>query len=166
MYSLYFKLRVDNRVKNVDAYMMTGITLEGRKECIGIWLGQNESAKYWLNVLNDLHNRGVNDVLIFAVDGLRGFPEAIHAAFPDSDVQRCMAHQIRNSLSYVSWKERKAVANSLRSIYTAPTEEAGKEALASFEEQWGLKYPQLTHNGDGTGLNCQHFSDIRKKCTH
>ena len=143
MDALFLKLRVDGRVKNVAAYLMIGINLEGKKECLGIWLGQSESSKYWLNVLNELRNRGVNDVLLFSVDGLTGFPEAIHAVYPDADVQRCIVHQIRNSLAQMAWKDRKEVANALRSIYTAPTEEAGVMALQCLEDEWGAKYPQV-----------------------
>ena len=143
MDALFLKLRVDGRVKNVAAYLMIGIDLEGKKECLGIWLGQNESSKYWLNVLNELRNQGVNDVLLFSVDGLTGFPEAIHAVYPDADVQRCIVHQIRNSLGQMAWKDRKVVASALRSIYTAPTEEAGLMALQCLEDEWGAKYPQV-----------------------
>ena len=143
MDALFLKLRVDGRVKNEAAFMMIGITLEGQKECLGIWLGQSESSKFWLGLLNELRNRGVNDVLIFAVDGLTGFPEAIHAAFPEAEVQRCFVHQIRNSLAQMSWKDRKAVAQGLRSIYTAPTEDAALSALDDFENEWGRKYPHV-----------------------
>lgn len=143
MDALFLKLRVDGRVKNEAAYMMIGITLEGQKECLGIWLGQSESSKFWLGILNELRNRGVNDVLIFAVDGLTGFPEAIHAAFPEAEVQRCIVHQIRNSLAQMSWKDRKAVAQGLRSIYSAPTEDGALLALDDFENEWGRKYPHV-----------------------
>lgn len=146
MDALYLKLRVDGRVKNVAAYLMLGITITGQKECLGIWIGQNESSKFWLGLLNELRNRGVNDVLIFAVDGLTGFPEAIHAAYPEADVQRCIVHQIRNSLGQMSWKDRKAAAVSLKSVYTAPTEEEGLKALDRFEEEWGGKYPQVVRS--------------------
>ena len=110
MDALFLKLRVDGRVKNVAAYLMVGIDLEGKKECLGIWLGQSESAKYWLSVLNEFKNRGVNDVLIFAVDGLTGFPEAIRAVYPQAEIQRCLVHQVRNSLAQMAWKDRKEVA--------------------------------------------------------
>ena len=143
MDAIFLKLRVDGRVKNVAAYLMIGINLDGKKECLGIWLGQSESSKYWLGVLNELRNRGVNDVLIFAVDGLSRFPQAIHTVYPDADIQRCIVHQIRNSLAQMSWKDRKPVADALRSIYTAPAEEAGQMALQSLEEEWGKKYPQV-----------------------
>lgn len=143
MDALFLKLRVDGRVKNVAAYLMIGINLDGQKECIGIWLGQSESSKFWLGILNELRNRGVNDVLIFAVDGLTGFPDAIHAAYPEADFQKCIVHQIRNSLAQTSWKDRKAVAQGLRSIYSAPTEEAALMSLGSFENEWGQKYPHV-----------------------
>ena len=143
MDALFLKLRVDGRVKNVAAYLMIGINLEGKKECLGIWIGQSESSKYWLGVLNELRNRGVNDVLLFAVDGLTGFPDAIHAVYPDADIQRCIVHQIRNSLAQMAWKDRKTVADTLRSVYTAPTEEAGLMALQNLEAEWGQKYPQM-----------------------
>ena len=146
MDALYLKLRVDGKVKNVAAYLMRGITITGQKECLGIWIGQNESSKFWLGLLNELRNRGVSDVLIFAVDGLTGFPEAIHAAYPEADVQRCIVHQIRNSLGQMSWKDRKAAAASLKSVYTAPTEEEGLKALDRFEEEWGRKYPQVVRS--------------------
>lgn len=143
MDALYLKLRVEGRVKNVSTYLMLGIGLDGKKECLGIWTGQNESSKFWLGLLNELRNRGVNDVLIFAVDGLTGFPEAIHAAYPESDVQRCIVHQIRNSLGQLAWKDRKSVAATLKSIYTAPTEDQALSALDNFENEWGSKYPQV-----------------------
>lgn len=146
MDALFLKLRVDGRVKNVAVYLMIGINLEGKKECLGIWLSQSESSKYWLGVLNELRNRGVNDVLLFAVDGLTGFSEAIHTVYPDADVQRCIVHQVRNSLNQMSWKDRKTVAGALRSIYTAPTEEAGLMALDNFEKKWSHKYPQVVQS--------------------
>ena len=146
MDALYLKLRVDGRVKNVAAYLMLGITITGQKECLGIWIGQNESSKFWLGLLNELRNRVVNDVLIFAVDGLTGFPEAIHAAYPEADVQRCIVHQIRNSLGQMSWKDRKAAAASLKPVYTAPTEEEGLKGLDRFEEEWDKKYPQVVRS--------------------
>lgn len=138
------KIRVDRVVKNVAAYIMLGVTLEGKKEIIGIWIGESESSKYWLTVLNDIKKRGVNDVLIFAIDGLNGFGEAIKAVYPKADIQKCIVHQIRSSLRFVSWKDRKAVAKDLRSVYTAYNEEDGKVALGDFDAVWGDKYPNIT----------------------
>ena len=138
------KIRVDRVVKNIACYIMLGVTLEGKKEIIGIWIGENETSKYWLTVLNDVKKRGVEDVLIFAVDGLNGFSEAISAVYPKAEVQRCIVHQIRNSLKFVSWKDRKAVAKDLKAVYTAYTEEDGQLALTDFNDIWGKKYPNIT----------------------
>jgi len=138
------KIRVDRVVKNIAAYIMLGVTLEGKKEIIGIWIGENETSKYWLTVLNDIKKRGVEDVLIFAIDGLNGFSEAISAVYPKAEIQRCIVHQIRNSLKFVSWKDRKAVAKDLKSVYTAYTEEDGQLALTEFNDIWGKKYPNIT----------------------
>ena len=138
------KIRVDRVVKNIAAYIMLGVTIEGKKEIIGIWIGENETSKYWLTVLNDIKKRGVEDVLIFAIDGLNGFSEAISAVYPKAEIQRCIVHQIRNSLKFVSWKDRKSVAKDLKAVYTAYTEEDGQLALAEFNDIWGKKYPNIT----------------------
>ena len=137
------KIRVDRVVKNIAAYIMLGVTLEGKKEIIGIWIGENETSKYWLTVLNDIQKRGVQDVLIFAIDGLNGFNEAIKAVYPKSEIQRCIVHQIRSSLRFVAWKDRKAVAKDLKSVYTALNEEDGQIALTEFNDIWGKKYPNI-----------------------
>ncbi|MCW8896062.1 IS256 family transposase [Sulfurimonas sp.] len=141
---LLLKIRIDRVVKNISAYIMLGITLDGQKEIIGIWIGENETSKYWLTLLNELKNRGVEDVLIFAIDGLNGFNQAIQAVYPKAEIQRCIVHQIRSSLRYVSWKDRKAVAKDLKTIYTAATEEDGQLALTEFNDVWGKKYPHIT----------------------
>ena len=140
------KIRVDRVVKNVAAYIMLGITIEGKKEILGIWIGENETSKYWLTLLNELKNRGVDDVLIFAIDGLNGFNQAIQAVYPKAEIQRCIVHQIRSSLRYVSWKDRKAVAKDLKTVYTANTEEDAQTALLEFDETWGKKYPHITQS--------------------
>ena len=140
------KIRVDRVVKNVAAYIMLGITIDGKKEILGIWIGENETSKYWLTLLNELKNRGVEDVLIFAIDGLNGFNQAIEAVYPKAEIQRCIVHQIRSSLRYVSWKDRKAVANDLKTVYTASTEEDAQTALLEFDESWGKKYPHITQS--------------------
>lgn len=140
------KIRVDRVVKNVAAYIMLGITLDGKKEIIGIWIGENETSKYWLTLLNELKNRGVEDVLIFAIDGLNGFNQAIQAVYPKAEIQRCIVHQIRSSLRYVSWKDRKAVARELKTIYSAPTEEDAQLALTEFNDIWGQKYPHIAQS--------------------
>jgi putative transposase len=140
------KIRVDRVVKNVAAYIMLGITIDGKKEILGIWIGENETSKYWLTLLNELKNRGVEDVLIFAIDGLNGFNQAIEAVYPKAEIQRCIVHQIRSSLRYVSWKDRKAVAKDLKTVYTANTEEDAQTALLEFDESWGKKYPHITQS--------------------
>ena len=137
------QIRVDRVVKNIAAYIMLGVTLEGKKEIIGIWIGENETSKYWLTVLNDIKKRGVEDVLIFAIDGLNGFSEAIKAVYPMSEIQRCIVHQIRNSLKFVSYKDRKAVAKDLKSVYTALDEASGQLALTQFNDIWHKKYPNI-----------------------
>lgn len=137
------KIRVDRVVKNIAAYIMLGITLEGKKEILGIWIGENETSKYWLTLLNELKNRGVEDILIFAIDGLNGFNQAIQAVYPKAEIQRCIVHQIRSSLKFVSWKDRKAVAKDLKTIYTAKTEEDAQLALTEFNDIWGSKYPNI-----------------------
>ena len=137
------KIRIDRVVKNVAAYIMLGITAEGNKEIIGIWIGNNETSKYWLSLLNEIKNRGVEDVLIFAIDGLNGFNEAIQAIYPKAEIQRCIVHQIRSSLKFVSWKDRKAIAKDLKTIYTANTEEQALENLNEFHNIWGNKYPHI-----------------------
>jgi transposase-like protein len=138
------KIRVDRVVKNIACYIMLGVTLEGKKEIIGIWIGENETSKYWLTVLNDIKKRGVDDVLIFAIDGLNGFSEAISAVYPKSEIQRCIFHQIRNSLKFVSWKDRKEVAKDLKAVYTAIDEESAQLSLTDFNDIWGKKYPNIT----------------------
>jgi len=122
------------------AHIVMGVDLDGFKDILGIWIGESESAKFWLYVLNELKNRGVEDVFIAAVDGLTGFKEAIEAAYPKTEVQRCIVHQIRNSCRFVSSKDRKAFCAGLKEIYSAPSEDAGLEALARFDEEWGEKY--------------------------
>jgi len=138
------KIRVDRVVKNIACYIMLGVTLEGKKEIIGIWIGENETSKYWLTVLNDIKKRGIEDVLIFAIDGLNGFNEAIKAVYPKAEIQRCIVHQIRSSLKFVSWKDRKVVAKDLKSVYSAHNEENAQLALTDFNDIWGKKYPNIT----------------------
>ena len=151
------KIRVDRVVKNIAAYIMLGVTLEGRKEIIGIWIGENETSKYWLTVLNDIHKRGVQDVLIFAIDGLNGFNEAIKAVYPKADIQRCIVHQIRSSLKFVSWKDRKEVAKDLKSVYSALNEEDAQLALTEFNDIWGKKYPNITMSWTNHWLELSTF---------
>jgi putative transposase len=138
--AIHLKLRTDGRVQSQAVYLALGITIEGKKELLGLWVGENEGAKFWMNVLTELKNRGLQDILVACVDGLKGFPDAIAALYPKTDVQLCIVHMVRNSLRYVSWKERKAVAHDLRSIYTAPTAEA---AAAISSSAWNVRTPKF-----------------------
>ncbi len=141
--AIHLKIRTSGRVINRAVYVALGINLEGNKELMGLWLGEAEGAKFWLNTLNELQNRGVKDILIAAVDGLKGFPEAIESVFPNTEIQLCIVHLIRNSLRYVGWKLRKAVANELKTIYKAPTAEAAAQALDAFEAAYGEQFPMV-----------------------
>jgi transposase-like protein len=144
MDAVFLKMRHEGHVRNMAVYTIVGINLDGQKECLGLWICETESAKYWLSVLNELKNRGVLDVLIFTVDNLKGISEAIEAVFPRAEIQKCIVHQIRNSLRYVSWKERKAMAKDLRAIYEAATEQEGAAALEEFAEKWDKRYPHIS----------------------
>jgi putative transposase len=143
MDAIHFKVKQDGQISNKAAYMVIGIDLEGNKDVLGIWIGENESAKFWLTVLNELKNRGVNDILIICVDNLKGFSEAIQACYPKTEIQKCIIHQIRNSIKFVSYKDIKKITAALKPIYKAPTESAAIEELRLFEEQWGKKYPLI-----------------------
>ena len=125
------KIRDEGFVRNKAVYIAFGILPDGNEEILGIWIEQTEGAKFWLRVMNELKNRGVGDVLIAVVDGLMGFPEAINAVFPETIVQTCIVHLLRNSMSFASWKDRKPIAQALRSVYRAETDAAGLAALAA-----------------------------------
>ncbi|NYH97222.1 IS256 family transposase, partial [Novosphingobium marinum] len=141
------KIRDEGFVRNKAVYIALGILPDGTKEILGIWIEQTEGAKFWMRVMNELKNRGVADILIAVVDGLKGFPDAINAVFPETVVQTCIVHLIRNSMSFASWKDRKAIAQSLRSVYRAENAEAGLAALEAFEEgPWGQKYPAISQS--------------------
>jgi len=139
--AIHYKVREEGMVVKKAVYIAIGTDLEGKKDVLGIWVGATESSKYWLGVLNGLKSRGVQDILIVSVDGLTGFSEAIAAAFPKTEVQRCIIHQIRSSTRYISYKDVKAFTGALKPIYKAPTEEAALVALDELETAWGAKYP-------------------------
>ena len=139
--AIHYKVREDGIVVKKAAYIAIGTDLEGKKDVLGIWLGVTESSKYWLSVLNGLKNRGVDDILIASIDGLSGFVEAINVAYPKTEVQRCIIHQIRNSTRYVSYKDLKAFTVDLKPIYKAADEALGMSALDEFDAKWGKKYP-------------------------
>lgn len=140
------KIRQDKRVINKAVYLALGVTLTGQKELLGLWLSENEGAKFWLSVLTELKNRGVKDVFIACVDGLMGFPEAIAAVFPKTQVQLCIVHLVRNSLRFVSWKDRKAVAAGLKKIYQSITVPEAEQELAAFAAQWDGQYPSISRS--------------------
>jgi len=139
--AIHYNVRDNGIVTKKAAYVAIGTDLDGKKDVLGIWLGTSESSKYWLSVLNGLKSRGVQDILIASVDGLSGFVEAINVAFPKTEVQRCIIHQIRSSTRYVSYKDIKQFTTDLKPVYKAPTEEAALYALDEFEAKWGSKYP-------------------------
>lgn len=141
MDAIHYKVKVNNRILSKAAYIVVGIDLEGYKDVLGIWIGENETSKFWLKVLTDLRNRGVQEVTIFSVDGLPGFEQAIKASFPEAIVQRCIIHQIRYSTKYVSYKDVRELMADLKDVYTAPNEETGYNNLLDFESKWGSQYP-------------------------
>ena len=143
MDAIHYKVREDNAIKSKVVYCLIGINREGIKDLLGMYIGQAESARFWLSVLNDIQRRGVQDILIASIDNLKGFSQAIEAVFPRTKVQLCIVHQIRNSLKYVSHKDRKAVVESLKEIYQARDKEQAEKALAKFDEQWTKKYPYI-----------------------
>ena len=142
--ALMVKIRDAGHVRNRAIYVAIGVNMEGYKEVLGLWVGQAEGSKFWLQVLTELKNRGVADIFIACVDGLKGFPEAIETVFPEAEVQLCIVHQVRASLNYVSWKQRKAVAADLRPIYQASTVEAAEEKLDEFAAKWDGPYPTIS----------------------
>lgn len=153
------KIRQDKRVINKAVYLVLGVTLEGKKELLGLWLSENEGAKFWLSVLTELKNRGVKDVFVACVDGLTGFPEAIAAAFPKTQVQLCIVHMVRNSLRFVSWKDRKIVAAGLKKIYQSVTVAEAELELEAFAAQWDGQYPSISRSWRSNWANLIAFFD-------
>ena len=141
--ALYVKMRHEGRVENRAVHVAIGVSMEGRKEVLGLWTNANEGAKFWLSILTELRGRGVKDILIACVDGLKGFPQAIESVFPQAQVQLCIVHLVRASLNYVNWKDRKQVVADLKPIYRAAAAEQAREELDLFEEKWGKKYPAI-----------------------
>ncbi|MFH1667816.1 MAG: IS256 family transposase [Candidatus Komeilibacteria bacterium] len=133
---IHFKVRDNGRIVNKCGYTVLGITREGQKELLGIWIGESEGSKFWLKVLNEIQSRGVKDIIIASVDGLAGFKDAINTVFPDCQVQQCLVHQVRNTIKYVAHKHRKEFCQDLKTIYRAPTEEAGLQALEDIKQKW------------------------------
>lgn len=163
--AIHYSVRDNGVIRKLAAYVILGINLEGKKEVLTIEVGQNESAKYWLSVLNNLKNRGVKDILIICADGLTGIKEAINAAFPQTEYQRCIVHQVRNTLKYASEKDRKAFAADLKKIYNAPNEARAEEIKDSVTEKWSEKYPNAmkswTTNWDAITPIFKFSADVR-----
>jgi putative transposase len=144
--ALFVKMRDEGVVQTKAVYVAVGLRLDGRREVLGLWIDATEGAKFWMRVLSELRNRGVEDILICCCDGLKGFPQAIEAVFPKSVVQTCIVHQVRYSLSFAPWQHRKAIAAALRGVYNADSEAAAKAALEAFEREWGERYPMIARS--------------------
>ncbi len=164
--AIVIKGRTDGKVANKSVYTAIGINLQGKKEVLGLWISENEGAKFWLQVVTEIKNRGVEDIFIACMDGLKGFPDAVNAIFPQTRIQLCIVHMIRNSTKYVSWKEQKTICFDLKKIYTAPSEKSGLDALDEFAEKWDHKYPMISKSWKSNWENLNEFfaypMDIRK----
>ena len=160
------KVRQDKQVINKAIYLALGVNMEGHKELLGMWLSEKEGAKFWLGVLTELQNRGVKDILIACVDGLKGFPDAIQTVYPQTQIQLCIVHMVRNAMKYVPWKDYKPVAVDLKRIYQSSSEEEALQALDEFADRWDAKYPQISRSwrGNWDNLNTlfKYPADIRK----
>ena len=160
------KVRQNKQVINKAIYLALGVNLEGQKELLGMWMSETEGAKFWLSVLTELQSRGVQDILIACVDGLKGFPDAINAIFPQTQIQLCIVHMVRNSMKYVPWKDYKAITVDLKEIYQSATEDEALLALERFGDKWDEKYPQIsrswTAHWDNLNTLFNYPQDIRK----
>ena len=159
---IHYKVRENGRILSRAACMVLGVTTEGYKKILSITAGTNESSKFWLGMLNDLKNRGVQDVLFFCVDGLPGFKEAIGAVFPQSEIQRCVIHMLRNSFKYVNYSDLKKFASDFKAVYNAPNEKAGLETLSDVREKWGKKYPYAVSNWENVSPFFQFPDEVRR----
>jgi len=157
--AIHYKVRSEGKVVSKAAYTCLGIDIHGRKDMLGLWVGEAEGATFWFSVISELKNRGVQDVLIACVDGLKGFPEAIESVFPKTQVQLCVIHQIRNSLRYVVWKDQKEFMKDLKLVYTAPSEEKAEYELEQLGAKWGKKYPLVIKSWK---TNWHHLSTFFK----
>jgi len=164
--ALRLKIRDEGRVINKAVYLAIGINLEGKKEILGLWLAKTEGAKFWLSIFTELKNRGLQDVFIACVDGLKGLPEAIETVYPDTEVQLCIVHMVRNSLKFVSYKDRKKIATDLKTVYRAATAEEAQDALEIFKDTWDSKYPMISKSWENNWQNIIPFfeypEEIRK----
>ena len=163
---IVLKIRQDKQVINKSVYLALGVNMEGHKELLGMWLSENEGAKFWLNVLTELQNRGLKDILIACVDGLKGFPDAINNVYPKTQIQLCIVHMVRNSVKHVPWKDYKAVTADLKKIYQVATEESALQALSDFSEKWDNQYTQISRSWRNHWENLNTLfsypADIRK----
>ncbi|AOF17967.1 transposase [Yersinia enterocolitica] len=155
--AIHYKIRENGRYQSKAVYTVLALNLEGKKEILGLYLSENEGPNFWLSVLTDLQNRGVNDILIACVDGLTGFPEAINSIYPDTEVQLCVIHQIRNSIKYVASKHHKAFMADLKPVYRAVSKEAAETALDELEEKWGQQYPVVLQSWRRKWENLSHY---------
>ena len=164
--AIHYKVKEEGRYISKAFYTVLGVRIDGKKEVLGLYLGENEGAKFWLQVITDLQNRGVKDILIASVDGLKGFPEAINSVFPDTEVQLCIVHQIRNSLKYVGSQNQKQFAQELKAVYQAFTKEEAEYELNKLEEKWGKKYPIVfqswKNKWDNLSVYFKYPEDIRR----
>ena len=163
---IHYKVREDGRILSRAAYIVLGVTVEGYKEILSITVGANETSKFWLGMLNDLKNRGVQDVLFFCVDGLPGFKDAIQAVFPQAQIQRCVIHMLRNSFKYVNYNDLKKFSADFKAVYNAPNESAALSELETIKEKWGKKYPYAISNWENNWEDVSSFfqfsGDIRR----
>ena len=164
--AVHFSVREDNRIKKLAAYVILGYSKDGMKEILSLEIGENESSKYWLGVLNNLKNRGIKDIMVLCADGLSGIKEAINTAFPETEYQRCIVHQVRNTLKYVAYKDMKVFANDLKGIYLAPDEKTGYEELEKVKSKWEQIYPNVMKswevNWDVLSPIFKFSKDVRK----
>lgn len=157
MDAIHYHVRSEGRIVKRAVYIALGIDMSGRRDVLGMYVGENESAKFWLSIMNGLKNRGVEDILIACVDGLSGFPQAIEAVYPQTEIQQCIIHQIRNSTKYVTYKDIKKLMADLKEVYAAPTEEIALNALELFGDKWNSKYPKIYKSWHE---NWQHYQPI------
>lgn len=163
--ALFYKVKQDGQIRSMAAYLVLGMNIEGEKDLLGIYLAETESSKFWLSVLTDLQLRGVKDILIACIDNLKGFKEAISAVYPNTDIQLCIVHQIRNSMRYVPFNDSREVVRDMKTIYKANTLEQAEQALSAFEEKWNKKHPAMVrswkHNWEGLSSFYNYPPEIR-----
>ena len=155
--AIHYHVRSEGQIVKKAVYIAIGLDLDGRKDVLGMWVGENESAKFWATVLNGLRNRGVEDIFIACTDNLNGFDTAIHAVFPETEIQNCMIHQLRNSSKYVSYKDLKALTSDLKAVYAAVDEQAALDALETFAQNWDNKYPKIAKSWQENWTNLSTY---------